>query len=190
MMFKRAWFQFVDVMPVKGRVSTARFWDCAATEPTRGRDPDYTVGTKVSKFDDGMYYVEDVVRGRWSPRTVDDTIYQTAVMDGKDVKIVEEQEPGASGKSVIANHTQMLAGFDYAGKPASGAKTTRWRPFAVQAEAGNVRIVRAEWNQEWLNEMGTVPESRHDDQADSVAGAFEKVALARRKARVAIAKEM
>ena len=155
-----------------------------------GKDPDYTVGTKVSKFDDGLFYVEDVVRGRWTPNVVDQTIYQTAVMDGKEVKVVEEQEPGASGKSVIANHTQMLAGFDYSGKPATGAKTTRWRPFAVQAEAGNVRVKRGDWNQDWLQEMGTVPEARHDDQADSVAGAFEKVALGRRKARLADITEM
>mgnify|MGYP003631590529 CR=1 FL=1 len=190
MMFKRSWFQIVDAMPVKGRVSTARFWDCAATEPRPGKDPDYTVGTKVSKFEDGLYYVEDVVRGRWSPRIVDETIYNTAAMDGRVVKVVEEQEPGASGKSVIANHTQMMAGFDYEGKAPSGAKTTRWRPFAVQCEAGNVRLKRAEWNQDWLQEMGTVPEARHDDQADSVAGAFEKVALGRKKARLADTQEM
>lgn len=189
-MFKRAWFQLVDVMPVKGRVATARFWDCAATEVTPGKDPDYTVGTKVSKFDDGLFYVEDVIRGRWSPRVVDETIRQTAIMDGKSVKVVEEQEPGASGKSVIANHTQMMAGFDYTGKSPSGAKTTRWRPFAVQVEAGNVRVTRGEWNQDWLQEMSTVPESKHDDQADSVAGAFEKVALGRRKARLATTKEL
>ena len=190
MMFRRVWFQFVDVMPVKGRVATARFWDCAATEVKPGRDPDYTVGTKVSKFEDGLFYIEDVVRGRWTPRVVDETIYQTAVMDGKSVKVVEEQEPGASGKSVIANHVQMMAGFDYAGKSPSGAKTTRWRPFAVQAEAGNVRVKRGDWNQDWLEEITAVPEARHDDQADSVAGAFEKVALGRRKARLAKTKEM
>ena len=157
---------------------------------TPGKDPDYTVGTKVSKFDDGLFYVEDVIRGRWSPRVVDETIRQTAIMDGKSVKVVEEQEPGASGKSVIANHTQMMAGFDYTGKSPSGAKTTRWRPFAVQVEAGNVRVTRGEWNQDWLQEMSTVPESKHDDQADSVAGAFEKVALGRRKARLATTKEL
>lgn len=190
MMFRRAWFKFVDVMPATGRVLTARFWDCAATEMKPGKDPDYTVGTKVSKFQNGLYYVEDVIRGRWSPRTVDETIYNTAMMDGRDVKVVEEQEPGASGKSVIANHTQMLAGFDYQGVPATGAKTTRWRPFAVQAEAGNVRIIRGDWNQDWVNEMSTVPESRHDDQADSVAGAFEKVALGRRRGRIAKTREM
>ena len=174
----------------EGRVATARFWDCAATEESPGKDPDYTVGTKVSKFKDGLYYVEDVVRGRWSPRNVDETIYNTAIMDGRNVKVVEEMEPGSSGRSVIATHMQMLAGFDYEGKSPTGAKTTRWRPFAVQAEAGNVRVVRGEWNQDWVNEMTAVPEAKHDDQADSVAGAFEKVALGRRKARIVTTREM
>ena len=182
-MFKRAWFKVVDALPVKGRLRTARFWDCAATEVTPGKDPDWIVGTKLSKFEDGMFYVEDVVRGRWTPGIVDTTILRTAQMDGRQVKVREEQEPGASGKSVIANHVQLLAGYDYAGKSPSGAKTTRWRPFAVQAEAGNVALLRGEWNQNWLQEIAGVPEAAHDDQADSVAGAFEDVAIARRKAR-------
>lgn len=189
-MFKRAWFSVVDAMPVKGRVATARFWDCAATEVKPGRDPDYTVGTKLSKFDDGMFYVEDVVRGRWSPRTVDDTILKTSRMDGTKVKVREEQEPGASGKSMIAIHTRMLAGHDYAGRVPSGPKTTRWRPLAVQAEAGNVVLLRGEWNQAWLQEMTSVPESKHDDQADSVAGAFEEVVFGRKKARLATVREV
>ena len=121
---------------------------------------------------------------------VDTTILRTAQLDGRTVKVREEQEPGASGKSVIANHVQMLAGYDYAGKSPSGAKTTRWRPFAVQAEAGNVAIMRAEWTQDWLQEMSGVPDTAHDDQADSVAGAFDDVALARRKARTVAVREV
>jgi len=189
-MFKRAWFKVVDALPVKGRLRTARFWDCAATESKPGKDPDWTVGTKLSKFEDGMFYVEDVVRGRWTPGVVDATILRTAQMDGRQVKVREEQEPGASGKSVIANHVQLLAGYDYAGKVPSGAKTTRWRPFAVQAEAGNVALLRGEWNQNWLQEIAGVPDAAHDDQADSMAGAFEDVAIARRKARVVETKEI
>ena len=189
LMFKRAWFRVVDVLPVKGRVATARFWDCAATELRPGKDPDFTVGTKLSKFEDGTFYVEDVVRGRWSPHVVDETIVKTAQLDGPKVKIREEQEPGASGKSMIAIHTRMLAGYDYAGRAPSGAKTTRWRPVAVQAEAGNVVLLRGEWNQAWLQEITTVPDSKHDDQADSVAGAFEEVVFGRRKARLAMVRE-
>ena len=58
-----------------------------------------------------------------------------------------------------------------AANPASGDKVTRWRPFAAQAEAGNVEVLRAAWNREWFEELASAPCSTHDDQADSVAGA-------------------
>ena len=189
LLFKRAWFKLVDALPAQGRLKTCRGWDCAATEPKLGTDPDYTVGTKIAHFSDGLYYVEDVIRGRWSPGVVDQTIRQTAELDGPRVRIREEQEGGHSGKNVIASHTRMLAGYDYQGQPATGAKTTRWRPFAVQAEAGNVRLLTGAWNQAWLEELTSVPAARHDDQADSAALAFEAVALGYRAASVARTRE-
>ncbi len=187
--FKRDWFRIVDALPAQGRLKTCRGWDCAATEPKPGTDPDYTVGTKIAHFSDGLYYVEDVIRGRWSPGVVDQTIRQTAALDGPRVRIREEQEGGHSGKNVIASHTRMLAGYDYQGQPATGAKTTRWRPFAVQAEAGNVRLLTGAWNQAWLEELTSVPVAKHDDQADSAALAFEAVALGYRAASVARTRE-
>jgi phage terminase large subunit-like protein len=38
--------------------------------------------------------------------------------------------------------------------------------------------------------MTSVPESKHDDQADSVAGAFEEVVFGRKKARLATVREV
>ena len=179
---KRAWFPVVEALPAEGRVKTCRGWDCAGTEARQGTDPDYTVGTKIAQFDTGRFYIEDVVRIRATSGVVDQTIARTAEADGPTVVIREEQEPGSSGKSVIASHTRLLAGYDYQGQPATGAKTTRWRPFAVQAEAGNVALLRGAWNQAWLDELTSVPYGRHDDQADSAAVAFEAVALGRRAA--------
>ena len=180
--FKRDWFPVVEALPAEGRVKTCRGWDCAGTEARQGTDPDYTVGTKIAQFDTGRFYIEDVVRIRATSGVVDQTIARTAEADGPTVVIREEQEPGSSGKSVIASHTRLLAGYDYQGQPATGAKTTRWRPFAVQAEAGNVALLEGAWNQAWLDELTSVPYGRHDDQADSAAVAFEAVALGRRAA--------
>jgi len=185
-LFRREWFKVVEALPVQGRVASTRFWDCAATEAEPGKDPDYTVGVRVSRFADGMVYVEDVVRGRWSPHGVDQIITQSAQLDGRAVRVREEQEPGASGKSVIAARTRLLAGFDYAGVIPSGSKVTRWRPLAAQAEAGNVCVVRGPWNQAFLEELMVVPQAKHDDQADAVAGAFEAVVTRRKQARLVV----
>ena len=139
------------------------------TEPKPGTDPDYTVGTKRSHFSDGLYYVEDVIRGRWSPGVVDQTIRQTAELDGPRVRIREEQEGGHSGKNVIASHTRMLAGYDYQGQPATGAKTTRWRPFAVQAEAaGCGASCSADRRTPPTISRATGPESREAERARTI----------------------
>jgi len=58
-----------------------------------------------------------------------------------------------------------------------GDKVTRWRSFPAQAEAGNVDVLRGEWNREWFDEPASAPFSAHDDQADSAAGAFTELAL-------------
>ena len=184
-MFKRASFKGVDALPNEGMGHGVRFWDCAATEAKPGKDPDWTVGTLMRRHETtGIFYVIDVVRLRATPADVDATITQTAQLDGQSVRICEEQEPGSSGKSVIAAHTRMLAGYLYKGVPATGEKTLRWRALASQCEAGNVKLLEGEWNQAWLQEMCAVPDAKHDDQADSVAGAFNEIALARKQARV------
>ncbi|MDP3717110.1 MAG: phage terminase large subunit [Acidobacteriota bacterium] len=167
--FKRDWFPIVDAAPAEA--TRARGWDVAATED----GGDYTVGTRMSRTAAGIYYVEHVVRGQWSSGVVDSTIKQTADADGKGVRIREEQEPGSSGKTVVNERKKKLAGWIYSGDRATGDKPTRWKPFSVQAEAGNVRLVKGAWNEDWLDELCDVPDADHDDQADSAAIAFKEL---------------
>lgn len=169
-MAQRAWFKIQHV-PASRVVRWCRCWDLAATVPTPGRDPDWTVGTKLGQTSDGTLVVGHVVRVRDTPGNVDQLMLQTARADGRQCLVREWQDPGAAGKSVIAAHLKLLNGFDYEALPSSGEKSMRWRPFLVQAEGGNVVLVPAEWNQTWLDEMALVPYGLHDDQADSVAGA-------------------
>lgn len=171
---KRHWFEIVDQAPraVKARV---RAWDFAATEKKAGKaDPDYTVGTRMSVLQ-GIYYVEDVIRERVGPGAVERLARQTADIDGKKVRIRLEQEPGASGKLFVATMIKVLDGWNVGAEPSTGDKIIRAMPFLAQAEAGNVRLVRGAWNEEWLGEMCSVPHAPHDDQWDSAAAAYEEL---------------
>ncbi|HUW15108.1 MAG TPA: terminase, partial [Anaerolineae bacterium] len=50
-------------------------------------------------------------------------------------------------------------------------------PWAAQAEAGNVKIVRGDWDIDaFLNECERFPEGAHDDQVDAVSGAISMLA--------------
>jgi len=94
-LFDRAWFEIVDVPPKETRL--LRYWDLASTEPhKRNPDPDYTTAVKLSVDAFGIYYVEEVRRFQSTPKKVEKDVLQTAQLDGKEVPIHMEQEPGSS----------------------------------------------------------------------------------------------
>lgn len=176
-MFDRTSFVVIDqheVPIVSSSARAVRFWDLAATEPSQSNpDPDWTVGTLVL-FDKGIAYVLDVKRARVKNEKVEELVQQTAMEDGPSVAIRMEQEPGSSGKALVDQYARyVVPGYDFVGIRSTGDKVTRARPFAAAAANGNVRVLRAPWLTEWLDELSTFPEAaNHDDQVDSVTGAF------------------
>lgn len=186
-MFRREWFLYVDAAPRDAR--RIRYWDRASTEG----DGDYSAGVLVAIDDRGLIYIEDVVRGQWTYHNRNTIIKQTAERDARkyrgEVVIFTEQEGGSSGKEVSQQVITMLMGYpafiDHVGGQASRkvdgqklpgeAKVIRAMPLAAQAEAGNVRIVRGAWNQDFLDEIVGFPEMVHDDQVDGATGAFNNL---------------
>lgn len=172
LVFQRQWFEIVPAAPAEV-VQRVRFWDLAATEKkAAGSDPDYTVGARMSRTREGLYFVEHVarIRARW--QGVKALMRQLAEIDGPGVAIGVEQEPGASGKALFAEIVQHLAGWNVRSYPARGDKLTRANPWAAQAEAGNVKLVAGAWVEAFLDECEWFPEGAHDDQVDACSGAF------------------
>jgi hypothetical protein len=48
----------------------------------------------------------------------------------------------------------------------TGDKATRFGAFSAQAEAGNVDILRGDWNESWFTALEAFPEAAHDDDVD------------------------
>ncbi len=150
-----------------------RFWDLAATEAKPGKNPDWTAGAKMSRDERGTYYIEDIRRARSRPTAIEMLIRQAAELDGQTVSIYMEQEPGASGVSLIDHYTRrVLHGFTFRGVRTTGSKELRANPVSSQAEAGNVKLVRGTWNNDFLDEAEAFPGGSHDDMVDAVSGAF------------------
>lgn len=168
-MFDRSWFQIVDEAPAGAR--WVRYWDFAATEPKKGRDPDWTAGAKVACVD-GVYYIGDVTRARGTPKAVEDLVRQTAELDTRRVPIILEQEPGSSGVAAIDHYRRrVLVGFAVQGDRKTGSKVELARPLSSAAQAGNVRLVRGPWIGAFLDEIHAFPtEGVHDDQVDAASG--------------------
>ena len=49
------------------------------------------------------------------------------------------------------------------------------RLFSAQVNAGNVRLLRGEWNRAFIEELRQFPTGKHDDQVDAVADAFSEL---------------
>jgi predicted phage terminase large subunit-like protein len=168
-MFRREWFKPIASYPSDAQV--VRFWDMAATEAKPGKDPSWTVGLKMAHFQD-KFYILDVKRTRSTPKSVEDLVKQTAHLDGVEVDIGQEQEPGSSGVTVIDHYTRILNRYSYHGYRTTGSKATRAKPFAAQVEAGNVYYILGVWVNDYLDELEQFPGSEHDDQVDGSSGAY------------------
>ncbi len=169
--FHRSWFANKIVEAVPTGMPMVRFWDLASTSPEKGKDPDYTVGTKMGVCD-GRYYIVDVRVDRNTPRHIEDLIQVTASLDGPDVMIRMEQEPGSGGVNTIDTYMRLLAKYDFAGIKSTGSKEVRANPFSAQCQAGNVYLLNGDWIEDWIQELELFPYGFHDDRTDSASSAF------------------
>jgi predicted phage terminase large subunit-like protein len=186
-LFRSAWFveRFTDKADLPERLRLCRYWDLAATEATRGRDPDYTAGVLLGRSREGLWYVIDVRRTRSTPLEVERLVRSTAEDDrdwarGRGLgppAIRMEQEPGSSGQAVIDHYRQRVLGpFDVKGVRVTGSKEARAAPVAARAEAGDLWLCRGPWTGPLLDELTAFPTGPHDDQVDALAGAFQVLA--------------
>lgn len=172
--FNRSNINVVEYPNVKAN-KRIRAWDQSATKPSESNpNPDFTVGTLISRDRTGVLTVEDVVRFRDVPHVVKETIFQTAYRDGRDVEIALEMDPGALAGAYVQQLRRELAekGFTVKVVRPSKSKVQRFKPFASIAEAGFVNIVEAPWNKDYLNELEAFTgynKRVKDDQVDSTS---------------------
>ncbi len=168
--FKVEWFRPIPELPVEAK--RVRAWDLAATE-----GGDFTAGLRMAKTAEGLYVIEDLVMGRWTPDARDRVIANTAEKDGRECAVWIEQEPGSGGIAQIAAIVRQLAGYAVRGERSTGDKVTRADPLAAQFEAGNVRIYAGlPARGAFEAQMQQFPAGAHDDAVDACALAFLKLA--------------
>ncbi len=169
--FQAHWLTPIDVPPHHTHLRCIRYWDFASTSNAG----DYTVGFKVAEdLQTGLTHILDRVRGQWGPAEVEQIVRATAEADGHSVIIGIEQEPGSAGKSVISHYDRnVLKGYTVRGDRPTGQKIVRAQGFLAAAANGSVRMLRANWNAELLDEFKVFPDGPHDDQVDSICGAYK-----------------
>lgn len=186
MFFQRAWFEIVDAAPADAE--RIRYWDRAATDEAvaKGRGS-HTAGVRMTKCrSTGVCYIEDVERFQKSPLGVRQTIKNIATQDGVAVRVGIERDPAQAGKAEAEDQVRNLAGFDVSVNTVREAKGVRARPLSAQCEAGNVKLVRGDWNEAFLNELQNFDGSDKcvSDQVDASSGAFHLLNIVRPRAGV------
>jgi predicted phage terminase large subunit-like protein len=188
LMFKRQWFKPIDQAPANA--ARVRYWDKAATS----LGGCFTAGVLMARDPYGTFYIEDVIRGQWNALERNTVIEQTAARDANrhnnTVSIYFEQEGGSSGKEITDQLIMRLCQYPVYRDMASAtavrkagslilpgdAKIRRAMPFAACSEAGNVRMVRGDWNADWIEELVAFPEYKYCDQVDATSAAYQKLA--------------
>lgn len=175
-MFKPDWFDAVDRIP--GTITQrVRYWDKAGSDG----GGDYTCGVLIAKNDAGHFYIEHVVREQLSfylrNQKIRGTIDADMKREGPVTREFQEVENGAAGSEAAANTIKEMQGRPLQMDPVGNkSKEVRAIALANAAEAGLVHIIKAPWNQAFIEEFMMFPKGKHDDQVDAASGAFNKMA--------------
>lgn len=151
-----------------GILSRVSGWDLAATKG----GGDWTVKVKLGKLQDGRTIILDVVRLQEGPEGVRTAVKNNADRDGRLTKIRMAQDPGQAGKSQALEFGKLLVGFSVTILPVTGSKEIRAGGFAAQVNVGNVVMLKAPWNQKFIEELRVFPNGATDDQVDAASDAF------------------
>ena len=178
--FPRGKVSIVNSIP--GKISAiCRAWDLAATEITaENKNPDRTAGVLCARLNTGQYIIFDVKRKAFNSADVRQLVKSTAVTDRElyhcaNIRI--PQDPGQAGKEQAQSYIRELSGFNIQCRVVSGNKITRAEPFSAQWQAGNILLLKGDWNEEFLTELEGFPDALHDDMVDAAADAFSAVAV-------------
>lgn len=162
-------------------LQVVRYWDKAGS---KNKNSAFTAGVKVARVKGGVvgvdYVILDVVRGKWQAAERERIIKMTAELDGHGCEVWVEQEPGSGGLESADSTLRNLAGFIAKKEVVRGDKVLRAEPLSAQVNIGNVGLLKADWNQEFIQELQHFPVGKFKDQVDAAGGGFNKVVVKRR----------
>ena len=172
-MFDRSLVRIVDAVPY--HAERVRHWDMAATED----GGDWTVSVLMVRAG-GDFYIEDYIAVQYGVTKRNALIRSTAARDHAryqgSVLTTGPQDPGAAGVEAAIAFMKNLAGFRCDVAIESGSKELRAEPLSDQWGAGNIALLRAAWNEQYLDRMEGFPHSGKDE-GDASSSSFNRLAL-------------
>jgi len=168
--FKREWFtNFVDEPP-KG-LTWVRAYDLAISEKTTA---DYTASFRVAKDREGNFYIDGGYRKRVDFPTQQRFVLERVRRERDTIHYIED---AIHGRALYQSLRRDLGPDSPRLKtaPVVADKVTRALVWQACAEAGKVILIKAPWNEAFIDECCSFPKGRHDDQVDAVSLAFNVI---------------
>ena len=167
--FKREWFGVVSELPELEYV--VRYWDLAMSAK---KTADYTVGLKMGAGVDGRHYILDVQRWRVEFGELVDRMAEVMIADGPMVSQGIEKAGYMTRAIEELNADPRLHGYSVMGYGVDKDEKTRAMPLQGRLQNSLIKLWRAGWNEDFVNEMcAFIPKkSKFDDQVDAACGAW------------------
>lgn len=160
---------YCNASEVPADLELPRAWDLAVT---KRETSDYTAGARGGYHHaSGKFYICHIHRrqDRWHQVLAAIGMFGDKEQNrihveaqGLAIGLFDDVEKDRRGKNIVS-----------CGTPKAD-KTTRALPWFSQVDAGNVVLVRGDWNGDFIDEMITFPTGLHDDQIDAVSLLWEK----------------
>ena len=177
--FKRDYFPIIEPQDLPKELLTVRFWDRAGTSAKEAQENKRnlieqacTASVKLSlDLRTGMFYIEHITNDMLAPKEVVSTIERVVNQDGMTVTIGLSQDPGQAGKFELEYYKTKFGNWHLWDMKETGSKESRAKPVAARAERGWFKLVRGDWNDEFLTQLENFPDGRKDI-IDALSGAF------------------
>jgi len=154
---------YIEAQEVPPNIEKVRAWDLAITTK---QTSDYTAGALCAYDKQAeIFYILNIFRKRMNWHEIKRTINRFADLENNRIGIeavagfiaaYEEVKSERLGKNIVTKLNPK------------GDKLTKANPWLAKVEAGRVMMVRASWNYDFLEELRTFPDGKHDDQVDAV----------------------
>jgi predicted phage terminase large subunit-like protein len=166
-MIRRDWLRYYDTAPERTyKTKVIQSWDTAAKD---GAQNDWSVCTTWLVVEKRNYYLLDLTRGRYEyPRLRETAIALAQRYKPKSI-LIEDASTGIA----LAQELRQAGTFVVKAIPIERDKIGRLWLQQAKFEAGLVHFPRsAPWLPVLETELLTFPQSKHDDQVDSISQAL------------------
>ena len=165
-LIKRSWFSLYENLPARTSATRiAQSWDVAMTTGDRN---DYSACTTWQLHENDAYIVH-AFRGRLEYPDLRRKVIEMVAEHGATTVLIEDAGPG---KNLLQDlWTSMPDGMTRPiGIKPEGSKVDRMAAQSAKIEAGHIYLPKsAPWVADFLTELLSFPNGRHDDQVDSVS---------------------